>query len=101
MSVTEQQVMDALSTVNDPEVSLNIVDLGLIYDVKINEDNEVHVVMTLTMTGCPLGQTLAQGAESAIMGIDGVKDVLIEVTFEPSWNANMMSDFAKEKLGIG
>jgi len=100
-NLTEEKVMEALSHVNDPEVNVNIVDLGLIYNVEINDKDEVHVLMTLTTPGCPMGATLAEGAEAAVMGLEGVKDVLIEVTFEPPWNVNMMSDFAKDKLGIG
>lgn len=100
-TLTEDRVMDALSTVIDPELNINIVDLGLIYSVKIDEKNEVHVLMTLTTMGCPMGDSIAKGAETAVMDIESVKDVLIEITFEPPWNMNMMSDFAKDRLGLG
>jgi len=99
--LNEDRVMDALSEVIDPELNLNIVDLGLIYDVKVNDDNEVHVLMSLTSMGCPMGESIAREAEQAVMGLEGVKDVLIEITFEPPWNINMMSDFAKDSLGLG
>ncbi|MCB2200147.1 DUF59 domain-containing protein [bacterium] len=99
--LNEDRVMDAISEVIDPELHLNIVDLGLIYDVKINEENEVHVLMTLTSMGCPMGESIAREAEQAVMNIEGVKDVLIEITFEPPWGINMMSDFAKDSLGLG
>ena len=86
--LTEDRVMDALQAVIDPELNINIVDLGLIYSVNINDENEVHVLMTLTTMGCPMGESIA-------------KDVLIEITFEPPWGLNMMSDFAKDRLGLG
>ena len=102
MSVlNEDKVFDALATVIDPELHLNIVDLGLIYDVKINDANEVHVLMTLTSMGCPMGESIARDAEQAVMNMEGVKDVLIEITFEPPWGINMMSDYAKDTLGLG
>ncbi len=100
-NVTTEAVYDALATVIDPELHMNIVDLGLIYDVKVNENDEVHVVMTLTSMGCPLGDTIARNCEAAVLGLDGVKDALIEIVFEPPWNLNMLSDYAKDKLGIG
>jgi metal-sulfur cluster biosynthetic enzyme len=98
---TKDQIYDALTQVMDPELNINIVDLGLIYDATVNDDNEAHVTMTLTTMGCPLGETIAKDAEQAVLSVPGVKDVLIEVTFEPPWNMNMMSDFAKDKLGLG
>jgi len=98
--VTEDQVMAKLSTVMDPEINLDIVSLGLIYNVEISEDDEVHVIMTLTTPGCPMAGMLAQGAESALLNMNGVKDVLIEVVFEPPWNPSMMSDEAKKQLGL-
>jgi metal-sulfur cluster biosynthetic enzyme len=100
-SVTEEQVMDALTTVNDPELFLSIVDLGLIYNVTISETNEIHVLMSLTTPGCPPGHSIAEEAEAVVMNLPGVKDVLIEITFEPPWTVNMMSEYAKDKLGIG
>ncbi|MBD3166919.1 DUF59 domain-containing protein [bacterium] len=99
--LTEDKIMDALTEVIDPELHIDIVSLGLIYNVDINDDKEVHVLMTLTTPGCPLGQSIAQGAEQAVLKTEGVKDALIEVTFEPPWNVNMMSDLAKDQLGIG
>lgn len=100
-TLNEDKVMDALREVIDPELNINIVDLGLIYDVTIKEDNEVHVLMTLTTMGCPMGESIAKQCEQAVMGMESVKDVLIEVTFEPPWNMNMMSDYAKDRLGLG
>ncbi len=96
-----EKVWDAIHEVIDPELSIDIVELGLIYDVKVNDDFEAHVLMTLTTAGCPMGESIAKDTEQAVMGVDGIKDALIEITFEPPWTVNMMSDFAKEKLGIG
>ncbi|MFH0882564.1 MAG: iron-sulfur cluster assembly protein [bacterium] len=99
--VTEERVLDALQEVIDPELNISIVDLGLVYSTTINDDNEVHVLMTLTTMGCPMGESIAKDSEQAVMAIEGVKDVLIEITFEPPWDINMMSDFAKDRLGLG
>ena len=98
---TSEMIFDALTAVIDPELNLNIVDLGLTYDVKVDEKNDAHVVMTLTSMGCPMGQSIAKDVEQTVLGVEGVSDVLVEVTFEPPWNMNMMSDFAKDALGIG
>ncbi|MBS1261057.1 MAG: Fe-S protein maturation auxiliary factor SufT [Calditrichaeota bacterium] len=99
--LTPDKIYDALASVIDPELNINIVDLGLIYDIKIDENDEVHLIMTLTTMGCPIGPQLAKDVEQTVLGVEGVKDVLVEVTFEPPWNMNMMSDFAKDALGIG
>lgn len=100
-TLTEDRILDALSTVIDPELNINIVDLGLVYSVKIDSKNEVHVLMTLTTMGCPMGDSIAKSAEQAVMDLEAVNDVLIEITFEPPWNMNMMTDFAKDRLGLG
>ncbi|MDP8205945.1 MAG: iron-sulfur cluster assembly protein [Candidatus Electryonea clarkiae] len=100
LALTEEIIMDSLLTVMDPELHISIVDLGLIYNVNIKDNDEIHVLMTLTTPGCPLATSIAEQAEKAVMETDGVKDVLIEIVFEPPWNVNMMSDFAKDKLGI-
>lgn len=99
-NVTEEAVMNSLSQVIDPEINIDIVSLGLIYNVDVKENDEVHVIMTLTTPGCPMAGMLAQNAEQAVMSMDGVKDVLIEVSFEPPWAPSMMSEEAKKKLGI-
>ena len=100
----EETVYDQLSKCYDPEIPVNVVDLGLIYGVDIEEMGEdshrVHVDMTLTAEGCGMGQHLAQDAESKIRAIPGVDAVEVEIVWDPSWNESMMTDEAREKLGI-
>ena len=97
--LTEEKVNDALSSVFDPEIPVSIVDLGLIYDTKISGNN-VNIKMTLTTPGCSMGSMIAGQAEMALKEICA-DNVLIEIIWDPPWNPDMMSDAAKEKLGIG
>jgi metal-sulfur cluster biosynthetic enzyme len=98
--VTKAQVREALKKVIDPEIGINIVDLGLIYDVQV-ENDVPHVSMTLTVPGCPLAKMLTRQAEQAVRAVEGVRDVKLELTWNPPWNPKMMSEDAKRKLGWG
>ncbi|MCK4232252.1 metal-sulfur cluster assembly factor [candidate division WOR-3 bacterium] len=98
--VTKAQVREALKKVIDPEIGINIVDLGLIYDVQV-ENDVPHVSMTLTVPGCPLANMLTRQAEQAVRAVEGVRDVKLELTWDPPWNPKMMSEDAKRKLGWG
>ena len=97
--MTEDIVYSALKNVYDPEIPVSIVDLGLIYDVAISSGNNVNLKMTLTTPGCGMGAMIAGQAEDAIKDA-GANNVLVEVVWDPPWNPDMMSDEAKEKLGI-
>jgi len=88
--VTEAQALDALKQVIDPELGINLVDLGLVYDVAI-EGADVHVKMTLTTPGCPMHDSLVMGAERALRRIPGVGSTAVELVWSPSWNPNMIS----------
>ncbi|MEM7008002.1 MAG: iron-sulfur cluster assembly protein [Thermodesulfobacteriota bacterium] len=99
VELTEEIVYDALKTVYDPEIPVSIVDLGLIYDVAISSGNNVNLKMTLTTPGCGMGAMIAGQAEEAIRGA-GANNVLVEVVWDPPWNPDMMSDEAKNKLGM-
>ena len=102
-TVEEEQVWEQLRTVYDPEIPVNIVELGLIYDLNItknNDGNYIKVKMTLTAPGCGMGPVIAQDAEYKIRTIPGVKDVLVEIVWEPVWNRDMMTDEAKLQLGM-
>jgi len=99
VELTEEAVKSALEKVHDPELPVNIVDLGLIYDTKVS-GNDVNVKMTLTTPGCGKGSMIATQAEMALKDI-GAENVLVEIIWDPPWNPDMMSDKAKEKLGIG
>ena len=98
--VTEKEVMDVLKTCDDPELGVNVVDLGLIYNVTINEKSDVHVIMTLTTPGCPLLDYFVDTTGSKIRGLAGVHDARVEITFDPPWDKSKMSEEAKAQLGL-
>jgi metal-sulfur cluster biosynthetic enzyme len=91
--------MQKLSEVVDPEIGLNIVEMGLVYSVEINNDS-VNIKMTLTAPGCPLQNTLVSIAKDAVQNIPGVKNVNIQIVWDPPWHPSMMSEEAKRKLGF-
>ena len=96
----KEAVIAALKTVFDPEIPTNIFDLGLIYDVAINEDQHVHIQMTLTSPGCPVAQTFPGTVEQAVNLVDGVDDSTVELVWEPPWTQERMSEVARLELGI-
>ena len=101
--VKEELVWDQLKTVFDPEIPVNIVELGLVYDLQIKnkkKEYQVHVKMTLTAPGCGMGPVIAQDAEMKIRNIPSVKDVMVEIVWDPVWDREMMSDEAKLQLGM-
>lgn len=98
VELTEEKVLESLKTVRDPEIPVDIVNLGLIYDVRVSGRN-VYIRMTLTTPGCGMGKTIAKQAESVVKSI-GAKDVLVEIVWDPPWNTDMISDQAKESLGL-
>ncbi len=97
--LTEEKIKEQLKKVIDPEIGLSVVDLGLIYDIKV-EGDKVHIKMTLTTPGCPLHQMLVRGVERAVAELEGVKDVQVELVWDPPWHPSMMSEEAKKKLGF-
>lgn len=92
--------VDALRSVYDPEIPVNIYDLGLIYTVAINDENEVNVTMTLTAPGCPVAGEMPGWVQEAISGVPGVKTVDVALVWEPPWGMEMMSDEARLELGF-
>jgi FeS assembly SUF system protein len=94
------QVEDALKTVFDPEIPVNIWELGLIYDVEITEKNEAVILMTLTSPSCPVAGILPGEVEDKARGIYGVEEAKVILTFDPPWDKDMMSDEAKLELGF-
>lgn len=92
-------VVRALKTVYDPEIPVDIYELGLIYKVDLSDDRLLTVEMTLTAPGCPVAGEMPGWVEGALRGIEGVEDVKVEMTFEPPWTAERMSDEAKLELG--
>jgi metal-sulfur cluster biosynthetic enzyme len=100
-TISPDDVIERLKPVQDPELRMGIVDLGLIYDVKIDEDNIVDVLFTLTTPACPLGPMLIAQIQDAVMDMEGVRDVNVEITFSPPWDPRTMaSDEIKMQLGI-
>lgn len=98
--VTKEEVLEQLKTVIDPELNINIVDLGLIYDVIIDQSGNVEVVMTLTSPGCPLSIVFEEWVPAAVKNIAEVKSVMINLVWEPAWDPDKISDDAKEQMGI-
>jgi FeS assembly SUF system protein len=94
------RIIDAVCSVYDPEIPVNIWELGLIYDVDIDHDGVVHVRMTLTAPGCPSAQALPLEVERQVRAVPGVVDVRVEVVWDPPWSADRMTDAAKLQLGI-
>ncbi|MTH77414.1 SUF system Fe-S cluster assembly protein [Paracoccus aestuariivivens] len=93
-------VVEACKTVYDPEIPVNIFDLGLIYTIDINDENVVRVIMTLTAPGCPVAGEMPGWVADAVEPLPGVKQVDVEMTFQPQWGMDMMSDEARLELGF-
>ncbi len=97
--ITKERVYEALQDCYDPEIPVNIVDLGLIYDVEVDGE-KVAVKMTLTAPGCGMGTMIAADAKEKIMALDGVTDATVDLVWDPPWNPSMIKDEAKQRLGI-
>ena len=98
-TVTKDDVLEALRDVYDPEIPVNIVDLGLVYEVAV-ADADVEVQMTLTFAGCGMGPSIAQDVDNKVSALPGINDVLVEVVWDPVWDQSMMSEDARLKLGM-
>jgi metal-sulfur cluster biosynthetic enzyme len=98
-TLTTDEVYEALRDVYDPEIPVNVVDLGLIYGVEVDQGN-VDVTMTLTFAGCGMGPYIAQQAEWRIAEMDSVEDVNVELTFDPPWTPDMITEEGKKLLGL-
>ena len=97
---SSNDVLEALRQVEDPELGMDIVDLGLVYEVEV-EDSKARVLYSLTSMGCPAGPLIAQDIDSAVRQVEGIQDVELELTFDPPWTPDRMSDDAKFILGFG
>jgi len=98
--VTQDVIVEGLREVYDPELHYNIYDLGLVYDIDIKDEGDVHIVMTLTTPACPIGPMVTEQIQESIGIIPGVKGVDVEFTFDPPWGPDKMSDEARADLGI-
>ncbi|WP_373519745.1 SUF system Fe-S cluster assembly protein [Pricia sp.] len=95
-----EKIVTVLKTIYDPEIPVDIYELGLIYDVFVNEDNEVKILMTLTSPNCPVAESLPAEVEERVKSLDMVKDAEVEITFDPPWSQDLMSEEAKLELGM-
>jgi metal-sulfur cluster biosynthetic enzyme len=100
MSLTSEDVFEALRVVEDPELGMDVVDLGLVYEVEV-EESTAKVLYSLTSMGCPAGPLIAQDMDSAARQVEGIENVELELTFDPPWTPDRMSDDAKFILGFG
>lgn len=100
VKVTREQVVEALREVYDPEIPVNVYDLGLVYDILVNDDNKVYVRMTLTAPGCGMGPYIGQQAEWRIAEVEGVDDVEVEMVVEPPWSPDLITADGKKILGL-
>lgn len=96
----EEQVLKVLQTIYDPEIPVNIYELGLIYKVEVLPVNNVQILMTLTAPSCPAAQSLPLEVDEKVRAIEGVNDVLVTVTWDPPWDKSMMSEAAQLELGF-
>ena len=96
----KQKIIEEIRKIYDPEIPVNIYDLGLIYDVRIDEFFNVEIEMTLTSPNCPVAESLPEEVENKVSGLDKIKKVKVNITFEPPWTKEMMSEEAKLELGM-
>jgi FeS assembly SUF system protein len=95
-----EKIVNVLKTIYDPEIPVDIYELGLIYDVFVNEDYDVKILMTLTTPNCPVAETLPMEVEEKIKTLNDVKSAEVEITFDPPWTQDLMSEEAKLELGM-
>ena len=100
MEDLKNAIIDQIKTVFDPEIPVNIYDLGLIYEINVDEKGQAEVIMTLTSPACPVAGSLPGEGEEGVMGVDGVEDAVVELVFDPPWDKEMMSEEAKFELGF-
>ena len=93
-------IVRVLKTIYDPEIPVDIYELGLIYDVFVNENSEVKILMTLTSPNCPVAESLPQEVKEKVSSINDIKSCEVEMTFDPPWNKEIMSEEAKLELGL-
>ena len=99
-NIMGEKIIKVIKTIFDPEIPVDIYELGLIYDIMINKDFDVKIIMTLTTPNCPVAETLPVDVEEKVKTVAGVKSAKVEITFEPPWSQELMSDEAKLELGM-
>jgi len=96
----EERIVDVLKTVYDPEIPVNVFDLGMIYRIDVADDGHVDIDMTFTSPTCPAADFILEDVRTKVEGVVGVKDVVVNLVFEPQWDQSMMTDEAREELGL-
>ena len=99
-TIPTEAIYEALKTVYDPEIPVNIVDLGLVYDVQVKDTGDVYVQMTLTFPGCGMGPYIAQQAELRLAEVEGIEDINVDLVFDPPWTPDMITEEGKRLLGL-
>jgi FeS assembly SUF system protein len=99
-SALRDHVIDVLRTVYDPEIPVNIYEMGLVYEVEVDDDANVHILMTLTSPMCPVAESLPPEVEEKVAATEGVAKATVEITWDPPWDPEMMSEAAKLELGM-
>lgn len=99
-SILGDAIIETLKTIFDPEIPVNIYELGLIYEIKLDDDYNAHVLMTLTSPNCPVAESLPVEVKEKVAGIVGIKSAEVELTFEPTWDKDMISEAALLELGL-
>lgn len=97
---TEEKIVAMLKTVYDPEIPVNVYDLGLIYKIDVDDDNSVEIDMTLTAPNCPAADFILEDVRMKVESVEGIKEVKLNLVFEPEWNKDMLSEEAKLELGF-
>ena len=100
MTVTEKDIRKALKGVKDPELNLDLVVLGLVYDIRVEEGGGVRVVISLTSPGCPVAGQIVEDARTAVLGVEGVERAEVELTFDPPWTPERISPLIRSSLGL-
>ncbi|MEI6766345.1 MAG: iron-sulfur cluster assembly protein [Bacteroidota bacterium] len=100
MMMLEQAVIDKVKEVYDPEIPVNIYDLGMVYEISIAENKTVSIKMTLTSPNCPMAEEIPGMVRDAVLAVEGITEVIIDLTFDPPWDPSMMSPVAKLELGM-
>jgi len=96
----KNQIIEEIRKIYDPEIPVNIYELGLIYDVKVENNNTAKIIMTLTSPNCPVAESLPQEVKDSVMQVEGIKKVDLDLVFEPPWDKSMMSEAAKLELNL-
>ena len=100
LEVVGDKIVNVIKTIYDPEIPVDIYELGLIYDVFVNEDNDAKILMTLTSPNCPVAESLPREVEDKVMTLKEINKAEVEITFDPTWTQDMMSEEAKLELGM-